>query len=80
MGQLLPIRSNPRAPPLQPPHYRDHQLPAGCCVFSLRFGHLRPKNIRLSILNFGVCCLAPLKQANQPWRHQTRPRLLCMGP
>ena len=36
MGQLTHIRSSPRAPPLQPSHYLlDHQLLAGCCVFSL---------------------------------------------
>ena len=30
-------------------------------------------------LIFDKCCFAPIKQANQPWCHRTRPRLLRMG-
>ena len=48
-GTTSPHLLYPRASPLQPPHYPDHRLPAGCCAFSLSFGHLRPRNIHLSI-------------------------------
>jgi hypothetical protein len=41
IGRRPPTRSNPRAPPLQHPFYRSHQLLVDCCVLPINGGHLR---------------------------------------
>jgi len=42
MGRRPPIRSIPRAPPLQRPPHLCLRLLVGCCVSPLNGGHLRP--------------------------------------
>ena len=76
MGQLPPIRSNPRAPPIQPSDYRDHRLPAGCCVFSLVLTHLQPRNIRLSIL---WCVLFGTPQTSKPTMAPPNPTTVALN-
>jgi hypothetical protein len=74
MGQLPPFA-------LTPAHrlFNLHTIPIiDSRLVVLSFGYLRPRNIHL--LFFDMCYLAPPKQANQPWHHQARPRLLRLGP
>jgi hypothetical protein len=70
------------APPLKHTSCHEHRLLVGfcCCFFLVSFGHVRPSRGTISSLFFDMCCFAPSKQANQRWRHQTRPQAPRIGP